>query len=208
MEHYIIDTNFIFNLEIQSGFGKNPKEIIENLTHYGDELLKTKKAQLYMPPRIVDELYTFIDKDTHYLQAFLAVVSIMSPDISTPSIPLHIFYKYVQEQRDRAYRGLQVGDETIEQVAKNASSFLDKSVIELQKEVGGHIKRFRERYRTATRVGFLDSLADLDLIILAKSLNGSIVTSDEGVKKWGREFGVLEIPPHLLKTRLDLLLGA
>lgn len=208
MEQYVIDTNFFFNLEIQSGFGKNPKEILQTLTHYAEELMSKGKAQLYMPPRIVEELYTFIEKGTPYLEAFLATVTIQAPEISEPSIPLHIFYKYVQEQRDRAYRGLQVGDEVIEQVARQSDSFSGKTNIDFQKAVGVHIKRFRERYRTATRVGFLDSIADLDIIILSKNLNGTIVTSDEGVAKWGREFGVAEIPPHLLKARLDLLLGA
>lgn len=208
MEQYIIDTNFIFNLEIRSGFGKNPKEIIQTLTMYSNELDKSGTGSFYMPPRIVDELYTFIDKETPYLQSFIASIHIKAPDITIPEIPLHIFYKYVQEQRDRAYRGLQIGDEVIEQVARQQESFVGKSNVDFQKAVGVHIKKFRERYRTATRVGFLDSIADLDLIILAKDLNGSIVTSDEGVQKWGREFGVQEVPPHLLKQKLDSLLGA
>lgn len=55
------------------------------------------------------------------------------------------------------------------------------------------IKKFRERYRNATRTGFLDSLADLDLIMLAKETGGVIVSADEGVIKWARIFGVREM---------------
>ena len=61
--------------------------------------------------------------------------------------------------------------------------------------VGPSIKNFRERYRNATRFGFIDSLADLDIIMLAMELDGTIVSSDEGLILWARSFGVKEILP-------------
>ena len=72
--------------------------------------------------------------------------------------------------------------------------------------IGKFIKSFRERYRQATRFGFLDSTTDLDLIVLTKELDGFLVSTDEGVVSWGRVFGVKEISPSALKGRLDALL--
>jgi predicted DNA-binding protein (UPF0278 family) len=41
----------------------------------------------------------------------------------------------------------------------------------------------------------LDSLGDLDIIMLAKELDGTVVSTDEGVMTWARKFGVKEISP-------------
>ena len=66
-----------------------------------------------------------------------------------------------------------------------------------KKEMNGLLKKFRERYRNATRAGFLDSVADLDLIMLSLEQDGYLVTTDEGVLNWGRYFGVKEMPSQL-----------
>ena len=66
------------------------------------------------------------------------------------------------------------------------------STKDFQIQIGSVIKKFRERYRQATRFSFLDSLADLDLIVLTKEIDGNLVSSDEGVILWGRKFGVKE----------------
>ena len=68
------------------------------------------------------------------------------------------------------------------------------------------IKNFRDRYRNATRTGFLDSVADLDLIVLSKEINGFLVTSDDGVLSWGRIFGIKEMPASVFRKRLEDLL--
>ena len=73
--------------------------------------------------------------------------------------------------------------------------------------VGNYIKKFRERYRNATRTGFIDSLADFECIALAKTLDGYLVSTDEGLLSWGRKFGIKEIPAVAWKKRMDLLLG-
>jgi len=72
-----------------------------------------------------------------------------------------------------------------------------------QTTIGPVIKKFRERYRQATRLGFLDSVADLDLIMLAKEQDGFLVSSDEGVLKWGRRFGVKETPASIFASKLN-----
>ena len=77
---------------------------------------------------------------------------------------------------------------------------------DFQIAIGKFIKNFRDRYRNATRTGFLDSIADLDLIVLSKEIDGFLVTSDEGVLFWGRIFGIKEMPASVFQKRLEDLL--
>ena len=70
----------------------------------------------------------------------------------------------------------------------------DLSKKDFEISIGEVVKKFRDRYRQATRFGFLDSLADLDIIMLSQELEGTLVSTDEGVLHWGRVFGVKEMP--------------
>ena len=208
MQIYVLDTNFFFNLEIKSGFGNNPKEIIEAITDYSRKLKKSKSAAFYMPPDIVKEMLTFVNENDDYVKNFLAEISIKAPERSSVAFPSSNFYEMVQEIRERSYRGLQIAEEEVDATATTMLKEGDLSKIEYQKKVGEHVTRLRERYRNATRTKFLDSVADLDVIVLAKELNGYVVSSDEGVIRWARKFGVKEAVPQVLKQQLDSLLLA
>lgn len=171
-------------------FGDTTEKVIENMTQYG------KSAHLYMPPRIVEEFLSFFDnKEQENVKKLLSVITVKSPVVESFQFPAGIFYTLVEDIRNRSYRGLRVGEEEIEQAAQSMLKAGDLTKMEFQKKVGVQIKGFRERYRQATRVGFLDSLADLDIIILAKEVNGTVVSTDEGLLKWSRLFGVKEMAP-------------
>ncbi|OGK19897.1 RNA ligase partner protein [Candidatus Roizmanbacteria bacterium RIFCSPHIGHO2_02_FULL_37_13b] len=206
MESFIIDTNFFFNLEIKSGFGKNPNEIIVNLTDMAKKLKKEKKAELFMPASIVSEFKTFMDEKSEIANEFLTTITIKSPDIENIKFSVAVFYKLVDESRSRSYRGLQIAEEIADQAGKIMLGKQDLSKVDYQKTIGVVVNKLRERYRQATRFNFLDSVADLDLIVLAKELDGCLVTSDEGVTRWGRIFGVKEISSVLFRQRLVSLL--
>lgn len=203
MDSYIVDTNFFFNLEIKSGFGDNPKEIIIAFTKLARSVADDEKAHFFMPPRIVEEFLTFVDEQEEYVKDFMTSISVQSPKINDGKFSAGLFYQLVDEVRDRNYKGLRVSEEVVDQVAQKfmGSEVLPK--MEYQKAIGEHITKLRQRYRQATRVNFLDSVADLDLIVLAHELNGYIISSDEGVLRWGRLFGVKELAPHLFKQKLQ-----
>ncbi len=205
MQKFVIDTNFFFNLQIKTGFGESPKEVISGFTLLARELKTAKKAEFFMPPRVVDELYTFIPPDDKIVTELLTVMTIKSPDINKVNFPSSIFYKLIEDIRERSYRGMKVAEEIIDQTA---SSMMGKETIsktDYQKAVGEHLTRLRDRYRQATRVKFIDSLADLDLIVLSQELDAVLVSADEGVLLWGREFGVREIDPKLVRQTLQQL---
>src|SRR3989338_3726302 len=209
MAAYILDTNLFFNLQAKTAFGTNPQEIIISVTNYAQKLKSLQKAEFYMPPRVLEEFLTFVDESEEYVHKFIAQINIKAPDKSKTQFATEVFYDLIEEIRHRSYRGLQVAEEEMAQaVAEIPRELLEPGAkIEYQKAIGEHIKRLRDRYRNATRTKFLDSLADLDIIVLAKELNGAVVTADEGVLLWARKFGVKEAIPHVLHHELDALLA-
>jgi len=192
MDTYILDTNLFFNMQAGLNFGKTTDEVIKNMTLCG------KKVELFMPPRIVEEFLSFFEnKEQENIKKLLAVITVKSPVIESFQFPASIFYTLVEDIRNRSYRGLRVGEEEIEQAGKSLMNAGLLSKMDFQKRVGQQIKGFRDRYRQATRVGFLDSVADLDIIVLAKETNGTVVSTDEGLLKWSRLFGVKEMSPSV-----------
>ena len=200
-EHYVLDTNLFFNMQAGLHFGDTTEEVIKEMTLCG------KHTKLFMPPRIIEEFLSFFEnKEQDIIKKLLAEITIKSPTINSFQFPASIFYTLVDDIRNRSYRGLRTGEEEIEQAAQSLMNAGTLSKMEFQKKVGVQIKGFRDRYRQATRVGFLDSVADLDIIVLAKEIDGTVVSTDEGLLKWSRLFGVKEMSPLVFGQKMGSLL--
>jgi len=207
MESFILDTNLFFNIGAGLEMGKNTEEIVVKLTEIIKKLKKNSKASFYMPPRIVDEFLSFFEnKEQVFIKDFLSTINVQSPNASKIDFSSNIFYKLVEDIRNRSYRGLNIAEEEITKAGEMTSGKKFESKKDFQIEIGKFIKNFRDRYRNATRTGFLDSVADLDLIVLSKEVDGFLVTSDEGVLSWGRTFGIKEMPASIFRKRLEGLL--
>lgn len=204
MERYILDTNLFFNMEAGLNLGTKTEEVIHRLTNLIQSLKVKGRAEFYMPPRIMDEMMKFFDNpEQPFLKTFFSGITIKSPDYNEMEIPAQVFMQFVDEGRTRAYRGLNIAEEEIK---KAGELFLGKEQLgkkEFEMSIGPVIKTFRDRYRNATRTGFIDSLADLDLIMLALETDGYLVSTDEGVIRWGRISGVKEIPVSVFGQRLE-----
>lgn len=192
-------------MEAGISMGKTTEEVMKSVIEMAKKGKEGGTATFYMPPRIADEIRGFFDDpQTDILKELFAAVTIKAPDASKIEFPAHVFYKLVDDVRSRSYRGLQIAEEEVE---KTATQFMGKETlpkVELQKTIGPIVKNLRLRYRNATRTGFLDSVADLDILVLAKELSGSVVTTDEGVLIWARHFGIKETPAHALSVRIGL----
>lgn len=207
MESFILDTNLFFNIGAGLGMGKTTEEIVIKLTETIKKLKKNNKAKFYLPPRIVDEFLSFFEnKEQEFIKTFLSTVDIKSPNQDIVNFSGKVFYQLVEDIRNRSYRGLNIAEEEIIRAGEMMSGKKLESKKDFQIEIGKFIKNFRNRYRNATRTGFLDSVADLDLIVLSKEVDGFLVTSDEGVLSWGRTFGVKEMPASVFQKRLEDLL--
>ena len=69
-------------------------------------------------------------------------------------------------------------------------------------ELGQLINRLRGRYREALRQGILDSKEDVDVLLLAYELDGTLVSGDEGMRKWADKVGIQIMSPRHLKRVL------
>lgn len=204
MDKHVLDTNLFFNMAPGLGIGKKTEEVMVKATEAMKSLKKEGKAEFLMPPRVVDELMSFFeDKNQPFLKDFLSVLSVKSPHVSSVEFPASVFYNLVSDIRERSYRGLTIAEEELKKAGKDLSGSSAKSKPEFEKAVGAHVKALRDRYRNATRTGFLDSVADLDLIVLSKEQDAYLVSTDEGVVHWGRVFGVREMDATVFGKKLS-----
>ena len=207
MEVYVLDTNLFFNMEPGLGIAKNTQEVLEKLTKAARILKETKRGVFYMPIRVVDELLSFFEAgQQESAHLFLKEITTKSPDISKMKFEASVFYTLIDDIRARNLRGQAISEDEIQKAARSTTGMGQPTKQEFEMKVGPAIKSFRERYRQATRGGFLDSVADLDLIVLAQEVNGFVVSSDEGLLKWGRYFGVKEMRAQVFGTLVKDLL--
>ena len=202
MEKYVLDTNLFFNMEPGLELGSNTNEVIKNVLSAIKSIKKNKNIEFLMPPSVVKEIKSFFDIETPLLKSLFAEITIKSPNITSTTFPASLFYNLVEEIRERSSRGLDIAeDELYKAVASLAPIELtDKKDIQIK--TGEFTQGLRERYRQATRTKFLDSTADLDLIVLAKEEGAYLVSTDEGVVLWGRKFGVKEMDPAVFGKKL------
>ena len=160
--------------------------------HYG--------LEIYMPPSVYEEARRFLLANGVTLQGFemLATwITIKPPARHEISIPASIMREYVEEMRNRLMRGLRVAEEHVRR-AFEAGGMYPSEVSDRgarREKLGALIRGLRERYREATRHGVLDSVEDLDAILLALETQGVLVTNDEGVRKFAETLGIVSIDP-------------
>ncbi|GAB4218631.1 MAG: hypothetical protein Fur009_0300 [Candidatus Microgenomates bacterium] len=207
METFVLDTNIFFNMEAGLRLGKTTFEVIENLSSLIKKGKKQQSLDFYMTPKVVDEFLSFFeDKDKEKAKNFLSLIKIESPDVNNLNFSAAVFQKLVEDVRARSYRGLNIAEEEIEAAAKMFMNEKNLNIKDFQIKVGDFIRRFRERYRKATREGFLDSLADFEIIALAKQKDAFLVSTDQGVINWGRLFAVKETPALIFAKHLEFVL--
>lgn len=189
MKTFCLDANIFFAFQKGIGLGENPVAVVRSLAE-----TKSAQAVFFMPPRVVEELLFLADPETKQaIQGLLTKIIIQSPAIHDKTIGTQVLYDFVEEARQRSLRGLHVAETALEQAACENLGKTSLGKIEFQKSLQPVKEGLRNRYRNATRTGFIDSIADLDLIFLAKEEDAYLVSADEGLLQWGRKLGVKEM---------------
>ncbi|MBI3366154.1 RNA ligase partner protein, partial [Candidatus Roizmanbacteria bacterium] len=180
----------------------------KNISHIAKTIKHEKKGEIFIAPRAIDEFLSFFeDKNQQFIKDFTASITIKSPDIHKVEIPNQAFYLLVDDIKQRSLRGLNIAEDEINNAGRLFMGKKELSQKDFQIQIGEIVRKFRDRYRNATRTGFLDSLTDLDCITLAKEQDGTLISTDEGVLKWARVFGVKEMPAAAWKKQMsDLFL--
>jgi hypothetical protein len=179
MKHsrYVLDTSAFSGLsESKAKIEKHIKKLIELVA-------KSKKHSLsfYIPPSVWEELVGMLERKeiNPDLISKLDAWTIQKPPSRMEILmPSEFLYQYIIQIRERLNKGLREAEKAV---------LKTKHSPERHEQV---IKELRDGYREAMRKGMLDSKEDLDVILLAKELNASIVAKDEGIANWAKVWGI------------------
>jgi RNA ligase partner protein len=174
VDRFVIDTSIFTNPLVFKQFG----EEFQAAAMVFLSLAAHSGIEFYMPTAVYEELRKM--KNLGAIEAdFERVVKIRSPRRLNLSIPSELLYEFIEEVRMRIDKGLKIAEE-----------WTRRAVAEGGGDIGVSIAKLRERYREAMRRGLIDSKEDADLFLLAYELDGTLVSADEGLKKWADRAGV------------------
>jgi len=178
-QRYVLDTSAFTNAV--EGGDRITIDFIKKLTKLVSEARVNLNISCYIPiPTIYDELMLSFKKlkvkpeliteiDTWFIKK--------TPNRYEVKIPAQIFYDYITDIRERINKGLRVSEEAVKVAIK-------------EDDHGPVINSLRDKYRSALREGILDSKEDLDVLLLAKEMDATVVSADEGIRKWAERIGL------------------
>lgn len=189
-EKIIIDTSIFTNPDVYQTFGNDPTDALRSFLEI---ISKLKGPTFYMPQTIYEELLNFVEiKDIQVdLQMLLQQ---KSPKRYELTVPAFLLYELIEDVRLRIDKGLRVAEAAVRETSPDTEPEA--------------IANLRKKYRMALREGIIDSKEDVDLILLAKEMDGIMMTADTGIVKWADKLGIRYIDPRMLRSILDKLAEA
>ncbi|MCE4608906.1 MAG: RNA ligase partner protein [Desulfurococcales archaeon] len=202
MDVFVLDTTAITEARLRKYFeAKTLEEVVEKIASLLMKARLSLNARFYMTPNTWSELRRILIGSNVRLDLIHDLstwITIKAPDKLSMQIPASVFSEYVSDIRRRFYKGLRVAETVVRKVARDCEG--DEECI------GTAIKGLREKYREATRKGLVDSVEDLDTILLALELKGIIVTSDYGIRKLGEQLGIIVVDPEDFVIMIERML--
>jgi RNA ligase partner protein len=180
----VLDTSLFVNPDVRNDFGSSPTEAIREFLVLAEQI---PSLEFFMPSSTFEELLNFVDQ-RKIPGRLLAVIQQKSPSKHELTTPAFFLYELIEDMRDRVNKGLRIAEKAVRSSGKTEEREL--------------IQGMRKNYREALREGILDSKEDVDLILLAKELDGLLVTVDNGVIKWAEKLGVRWLFPGKFKDYL------
>ena len=169
MDRYVIDTSLFVNPQARKHFGKTPSAAILSFI----KKLDSKPIEIYMPPSVFKELSNFADSKS--MDQLDLTIKKRSPNTYGIYLPAAVFYDFIDDIRLRMNKGMRLSED----FARDNRPDNDEK-----------LRKLREKYRAAMRAGILDSVEDFELVLLAKELEATLITSDEGVIHFADQIGV------------------
>ncbi len=190
----VLDTSLFVNPASSAAMGSSPTEAFSNFLALGK---KCERVSLFMPPSIYRELMYFAE-ESKIPRALLTVVQQRAPQKHSLQVPGFFIYTLVESFRDRVDRGLRLAERHVREALQSPASAEAPAGKPARGEVRADAKlvsSLRESFRRMMREGMLDSKADVDLLLLAFEIKGTLVSADEGVLLWAENLGI-EILPY------------
>lgn len=187
-ESFVIDTSIFTNTDVSIAFGRSPTTALKGFLKL---ISKLERPCFYMPPSIYRELMNFVDVDK--IPKDLQVKIFQKPPKKYEmSVPAFLLYELIEDVRRRIDKGLRVAEQAVREVVMDAETET--------------ITNLRKKYRSALREGIIDSKEDVDLILLAKELDGILVTADVGIMTWADKLGIRFIESRNLRGIIESLI--
>ncbi len=187
-ESFVIDTSIFTNTDVGIAFGKSPTAALKGFLKL---ISKLERPCFYMPPSIYRELMNFVD--VNKIPKDLQVKIFQKPPRKYEmNVPAFLLYELIEDVRHRIDKGLRVAEQAVREV-----------VTDTEPET---IANLRKKYRSALREGIIDSKEDVDLILLAKELDGILVTADTGIITWADKLGIRFIESRNLRGIIESLI--
>ena len=212
-QRFVLDTTAFSDAKLISRLGGNIATAVNRLS----ELISIGRLRLniscYMPPSTFSELKTFLlenkctVRDIDQVEAWVVR---KSPDRYSVLLSSQVIYEYVSDVRDRLDQGMTIVrraiTESFKRSEKNYNNQEGKELKELEEQLA---KTYQDKYRQKMRRGVLDSLPDIDTLILAKELAAGVVSADKGIKAWTERMGIRFVEasffPQIILTYLERL---
>lgn len=187
----VLDTSLFVNPAAAHVFGPTPTLAFTRFLEMAGDV---PNVAFYMPPSIYTELMHFAE-ESKIPKKLLLLIHKRAPKKHELKIPGVFIYHLVESMRDRVDRGLRLAERHVREALQiTANGQGDKGTggqgekkIRADAEIIG---RLRETYRRIMREGMLDSKADVDLLLLAYELEGTLVSADQGVMDWAENLGI------------------
>jgi len=187
-ECFVIDTSIFTNPDVYITFGRTPTTALKNFLKL---IMKLEGPGFYMPPSIYEELMDFVDIDK--IPKDLQVRIFQKPPKKLEmNVPAFLLYELIEDVRHRIDKGLRVAEQAVREVINDNEP--------------DTINNLRRKYRSALREGIIDSKEDVDLILLARELDGILVTADKGIMTWADKLGIRYVESRNLRGIINSLI--
>jgi len=187
-ECFVIDTSIFTNPDVYITFGRTPTTALKNFLKL---IIKLEGPGFYMPPSIYEELMNFVDIDK--IPKDLQVRIFQKPPKKLEmNVPAFLLYELIEDVRHRIDKGLRVAEQAVREVINDNEP--------------DTINNLRKKYRSALREGIIDSKEDVDLILLARELDGILVTADKGIITWADKLGIRYVESRNLRGIINSLI--
>jgi RNA ligase partner protein len=186
-ECFVIDTSIFTNPDVYITFGRTPTTSLKKFLKL---ISKLEGPKFYMPPSIYEELLNFVDVEKIPKDLQIRIFQ-KPPKKYEMDVPAFLLYELIEDVRHRIDKGLRVAEQAVRDAINDSEPET--------------ITNLRKKYRSALREGIIDSKEDVDLILLAKELDGILVTADTGIMTWADKLGIRFVESRSLRGIINSL---
>lgn len=198
-KRYVLDTSAFLTNYIRDD--ESMESAVRGLLETIEEATRQEEIEFYMPPSTFSELREILnsnDVEDETVEMLEAWITKKSPSRYEVSVPGEVVAEFIEDMRERTNKGLRDAEKAIRDVEETEEP--DKEHYTSEDVV---VSDLRDKYKETMRKGILDSREDLDMLLLSRETDATLVTEDKGVINWAQDFGVSYVKGRNLPEVLD-----